>query len=353
MIDSLVEAVRAAAASGKALRIRGGGTKDFYGQSLAGTVLDTRSHAGITSYAPSELVFSARAGTPLAEVAEALEQRGQFLPFEPPEFASGTTLGGVVASGLSGPGRSARGAVRDFILGAHLLDGQGQVLRFGGQVMKNVAGFDVSRVLAGSLGTLGVILEVSLKVLPRPAVSTTLRIDLSARAALLKMSDWRALPAPITASAWVGEVLTVRLSGSSASVAAGAARLGGAVVEADEANAFWEDLRDHRAPFFKDPRPLWRLALPASTTALGLSGSECYEWLGSLRWLSSELPGAQVRARAAELGGHATLFRAAPEVKAQAGVFTRPSPTQAAIEARLKKAFDPHGIFNRGRVDAV
>jgi glycolate oxidase FAD binding subunit len=352
-VDLLVEQVREAAAARRALRIRGGGTKDFYGRELRGEILDTRSLAGILAYSPSELVVTARAGTLLADLEARLASSGQFLPFEPPQFSGGTTLGGVVACGLSGPARQARGGLRDFVLGAQLLDGRGQVLRFGGQVMKNVAGFDVARTLAGSLGTLGVILEVSLKVLPRPQTSATHCFALEEAAALERVTGWAGRPLPISATAWSAGTLAVRLSGSLAPVRAAAASLGGEVLAPTQADALWADVRDQRAAAFGAPGPLWRITLPAGRPPLELARTQCFEWGGTLRWLTSDLPGTVIRAASAQLGGHATLFRASPEDKARSGVFTRRSASVAAIEGRLKAAFDPQGIFNQGRVDAA
>jgi glycolate oxidase FAD binding subunit len=320
---------------------------------LFGEPLDTRGCAGVVAYAPSELVITARGGTSLAEIDACLAQEGQFLAFEPPRFAAGTTIGGVIASGLAGPARSARGAVRDFVLGVQLLDGQGEVLRFGGQVMKNVAGYDVARALTGSLGTLGVLLEVSIKVLPAPVATASLRFELSASAALERMTDWAGEPLPITATAWSDGLLTVRLSGSATAVQAARKRLSGEAMAPREAESYWTALRDQEAPFFSGDTPLWRIALPACTPVLDGLGPQVFEWDGCLRWLKSAESGEVIRRVAARSGGHATLFRASDREKALSGVFTPRPEAVARIERELKKALDPRDIFNRGRIDVV
>jgi glycolate oxidase FAD binding subunit len=349
-LPSLVDRVRSAAAEGTALRLRGGGTKDFYGNPPRGELLDTRAFAGIVAYEPSELVVTVRAGTPLAELQALIAERGQMLAFEPPHFGQGATVGGCVAAGLAGPRRASAGtsygSLRDSILGAQLLDGRGQVLSFGGTVMKNVAGYDVARVLAGSLGILGVVLEVSLKVLPRPLAETTLRFELDEAAALARLNAWGGRPLPISASAWSGGRLLLRLSGAPAALQAARERLGGEEVDAAD---FWLDLCEQRAAFFGGDAPLWRLSVPPTAAPLGLGDEQLIEWGGALRWLRSGLPAARLRERAAALGGHATLFRGGDR---SLGVFTPLPPALAAIHRRLKSEFDPAGIFNPGRMYA-
>lgn len=352
VIEPLVEQVRAAGLSGTPLRIRGGGTKDFYGQYLEGELLDTRPYDGIVAYNPSELVLTARSGTLMAEIDEALLNHRQYLAFEPPRFGAGTTLGGVVASGLAGPGRMSAGGVRDYVLGSQLLDGRAQVLRFGGQVMKNVAGYDVSRALAGSLGLLGVILEISLKVLPLKAATTSLRFACRAPEALDMMSRWGAQPLPISAAGWCDDELVVRLAGASSAVKSAALELGGEPLADARAAEFWVAMRDQKTPFFAGQEPLWRIAVPHGTGPLALGGTQCFEWAGTQRWLRSEWPGSEIRRVVEAAGGHATLFRASDAQKREMGVFTSVSPAAAAIERNLRAAFDPHKIFNRGRTDA-
>jgi glycolate oxidase FAD binding subunit len=347
MLAELRERIRDAAAHKNPLRLRGGGSKDFYGGVLAGEILDTRGHAGVVSYEPTELVVTARCGTPLAELEAALAERGQMLPFEPPHFGAGATLGGCVAAGLSGPRRAAAGAVRDFVLGARLMDGGARELGFGGQVMKNVAGYDVSRLLAGSLGILGVILEVSLKVLPRPPEERTLRLALGEAQALEKLNRWAGEPLPISASAWSAGVLSVRLSGAPSALRAAAQHIGGEPLEASQTQRFWRGVREHTEPFFAGDAPLWRLSLPSHAPRLELPGEQLIEWGGALRWLRAPADAAAVREAAARAGGHATLFRGGDKSQ---GVFAPLAPAVLKLHQGLKAAFDPAGIFNRGRL---
>jgi glycolate oxidase FAD binding subunit len=329
------------------LRIRGGGSKDFYGGPLAGEPLDVNGYRGILSYEPTELVVTARAGTPLTELAAALAERGQWMAFEPPGFGGAATLGGAMAAGLSGPGRASHGALRDFVLGAKIMDGEGRVLTFGGQVMKNVAGFDVSRLMAGSLGTLGLILEVSLKVLPVPVAQATLRFQLPEDKALEVMNRWSGQPLPVTATSWADRVLTVRLAGAEAAVRSACGTLGGERMPDSEAAAHWTALKDHGLPFFAGDAPLWRLSVPPTTVPLGLPGETLIDWGGAQRWLRGAWDPAVLREQARKVGGHATLFRGGDRA---AGVFTPLLGPLAAIHRRLKDAFDPHGVFNRGRL---
>ncbi|TAK50560.1 MAG: glycolate oxidase subunit GlcE [Betaproteobacteria bacterium] len=346
-IGALAERIRAAAESRRPLRIRGGGSKDFYGDELKGEVLDTRACTGLISYEPSELVVTARSGTPLAELEAALAEKGQMLAFEPPHFGSGATLGGCVAAGLSGPRRAAAGALRDFVLGVRLIDGRGRALTFGGQVMKNVAGYDVSRLLAGSLGTLGLIVEASLKVLPRPQQEITLGFEMPAARALQSCNRWAGLPLPISATAWHDDRLRVRLSGAASALRAAAARLGGDALDEPAAAQYWTAIREQTDRFFAGEAPLWRLSLPSGTAPLALPGAQLIEWSGALRWLRTGAAAAAVRAAAAHAGGHATLFRAAEK---QAGAFTPLAPELARLHREIKAAFDPAGILSPGRM---
>ena len=354
VLQSLVERVERARIDGTALCIRGGGTKDFYGELPQGEALDTRELAGTTSYEPTELVVTSRCGTPLAELEALLAEHGQCLPFEPPHFAPGTTVGGMIGAGLSGPARARVGSVRDHVLGATLLNGKGEVLTFGGQVIKNVAGYDVSRLLVGAMGTLGVVLDVSLKVLPVARASATLRFELEQAAALVKLNEWGGLPLPLDASAWWDGNLLVRLRGAEAAVASATVRLGGEAVEAAAADPFWKGVRDHTDEFFVRARrvaerggALWRLSVPQAAPPLAITGDTLVEWHGAQRWLIATLPAAEVRATAAAVGGHATLFRARSK---PAGAFMPLASPLDRIHRELKKAFDPAGLFNPGRL---
>lgn len=332
----------AAASSDKPLCIRGGGSKDFYGEVPRGEVLDTLGHAGIIAYEPTELVITARCGTPLAEIEAALAEQNQFLAFEPPHFGN-ATVGGAVAAGLSGPRRAAAGALRDYVLGVTILDGVSRRLTFGGTVMKNVAGYDVSRLMTGSLGTLGLILEVSLKVLPRPVAEATLRFDLPQAKALDALNAWAGRPLPISASCWHEDVLTIRLSGAEAAVVAAKQKLGGEAVA--DAAQFWNDLREQRHDFFAGTKSLMRLSVPSVAPVLELPGEPLVEWGGSQRWWRGDA--AAAREAANRVGGHAVLFRGADK---SAGVFAPLPVPMMQIHRRLKAAFDPRGVLNPGRL---
>ena len=341
-LEALQDRIRQAAARKAPLRLRGGGSKDFYGNEPRGELLDTHDYAGIASYEPTELVVTARCGTPLVELERALKGHNQCLPFEPPHFGPEATLGGCVAAGLSGPRRASAGALRDYVLGVKLVDGQGRALAFGGQVMKNVAGYDLARLAAGSLGTLGLIAEVSLKVLPLPASELTLELEMSETAALEGMNAWAGQPLPVSATAWHAGRLRVRLSGAEPAVRAAALKIGGTRVEA---GSFWDEVREHRHAFFGGPEPLWRLAVPSTCPPLGAPGGTLIEWGGALRWIRTP----DARELAARAGGHATLFRSHDK---RESVFTTLDPVAMTLHRRLKAAFDPAAILNPGRMYA-
>ncbi|OJW99896.1 glycolate oxidase subunit GlcE [Thiobacillus sp. 65-1402] len=344
MLSEFLDRIRSAHAANTPLVIQGGGSKTFYGNADEGEVLSTRALTGVVDYQPKELVLTARAGTPLAEIEALLAEQKQMLAFEPPYFGDAATLGGSIAAGLSGPRRPYAGAVRDFVLGVRLIDGTGQPLRFGGQVIKNVAGYDVSRLMVGALGTLGLITEVSLKVLPQPSLETTLQFELDEAAAILRMNQWAGLPLPLSASSWHAGLLTLRLSGAASAVHAAQARLGGEPLQ--DAGAFWQRLRDQATPFF-DQRPLWRLAVKPTTPPLKLGDAQWIEWGGAVRWLASDLPAAALREAAGQAGGHATLFRGKTPAD---GAFAPLAPALATLHRSLKQRFDPRGILNRGRL---
>ncbi|MDI6748449.1 MAG: glycolate oxidase subunit GlcE [Rhodocyclaceae bacterium] len=346
-----------AASSDAPLCIRGGGSKDFYGNEPRGELLETRAHTGVLAYEPTELVITMRAGTPLAEIEATLAENGQCLAFEPPRFGADSTIGGVVSAGLSGPRRVSAGAVRDFVLGAKILDGAARELNFGGQVMKNVAGYDVSRVMAGSLGTLGLFLELSLKVLPRPVAEATLRFEMAQADALDKLNQWAAQPLPMVASAWQDGMLSVRLGGARAAIAAAEKMLGGEKVGVGEMQcpaagtaSFWDGLRDQRANYFAGATPLWRLSVPSVAPVIDLPGATLIEWGGAQRWLRSTASTEEIRAAAEKVGGSATLYRADTALKAASGVFAPLPAPLLDLHRRLKQTFDPHGIFNPGRM---
>ncbi len=343
--QTLREAVLQAVAARTPLRIVGSNSKAFYGCTSQGTPLSTTAHRGIISYEPTELVITVRAGTPLEEVEAVLTRSGQMLGFEPPHFGTGATLGGTIACGLSGPRRPYAGAARDFVLGTRILNGKGENLRFGGQVMKNVAGYDLSRLMAGALGTLGVILDVSLKVLPRPAVECTLVQQCPPVTAWEALKNWARQPYPLSAATYTSGSLYLRLSGAAKAVAAASHRLGGEPLAAGM--EFWSAVREHTHPFFQGDTPLWRLSVPPATPLLELPGPCLWDWGGAQRWLRSDAPAATLQQAAAAVGGHATLFRGGDR---QELVFQPLAPVVWQLHRRLKQSFDPHGILNPGRL---
>jgi glycolate oxidase FAD binding subunit len=343
--QDIQEQVQTAAAEQTPLAIQGGNSKAFYGRTTAGKVLSLSDHHGILDYTPSELVISARAGTLLTELESVLAQEDQMLSFEPPHFGESATLGGCVACGLSGPRRPYTGAVRDFVLGVNCINGKGEVLRLGGQVMKNVAGYDLSRTLTGSLGTLAVLLDVHLRVLPRPALEITLVQSCSATTAVENYNRWAGQPLPLSGACHLEDQLYLRLSGMAEGVQAAATAIGGELL--DNAGHFWEQLREQQLPFFADDMPLWRLSVPAATQPLALDGAALLDWGGAQRWLRSELPAAAIRSTVAAVGGHATLFRGGDRSSA---VFQPLQPALLALHQRFKNTLDPAGIFNPGRM---
>ncbi|HTH94228.1 MAG TPA: glycolate oxidase subunit GlcE [Rhodocyclaceae bacterium] len=352
LIDNWRASIATASATHVPLRVRGGGSKDFYGEmpDSSHTAINTRGYRGVVEYEPSELYITARCGTPLTEIEATLAECGQMLAFEPPHFSTasdtGATVGGCIAAGLSGPRRVSAGAVRDFVLGARLLDGTGCLRTFGGQVMKNVAGFDVSRMLAGSLGTLGIITEVSLKTLPRPAQELTLCLEMDEAEAIAATNRWMAQALPLSATCWRADVLHVRLSGAPTAIQSARAIIGGEIVADDV--VFWRDVREQRHAFFATPGDLWRVSVPALTSPKQLPGNALSEWFGAQRWLRDVADAAALRAHVIALGGHATLFRSADTTRVAR--FQPLAPALLTLHQRLKTAFDPYGVFNPGRM---
>ena len=361
----LIDQVRAAASARRSLRIIGGDTKAFYGQPVAGETLSTTGWAGIVSHEPSELVVTVRAGTPLIELEAALAEQGQCLPFEPPRFGSASTIGGAVAAGLAGPARASAGGVRDYVLGVQFIDGRGEWLTFGGQVMKNVAGYDVSRVLAGSMGTLGILTDISLKVLPVAPAEATLVFSLGQHDALEQLHRWGGQPLPLNASCWVKdqtqadapELLFLRLRGAVAAVESAFERLareaGGQRMDNAETGPDWAACRDQTLPFFNAPAPdlcLWRLSVPQTAAVISLPFAQLIEWHGAQRWLWAPASAAtEIRSAAAAVNGHATLFRAGADGAPGVPRFDRQTAVIDTITQRLRAEFDPAGLFNPGR----
>lgn len=340
---ALLEQVNQALQTATPLRIQGGNSKAFLGREVAGEILDTRAHSGIVSYDPTELVITARAGTPLQELCAALDAAGQMLPCEPPHFGE-ATVGGMVASGLSGPRRPWSGSVRDFVLGTRVITGLGKHLRFGGEVMKNVAGYDLSRLMAGSFGCLGVLTEVSLKVLPKPRLCSSIALEMDSARALARLAEWGQQPLPISAASFESGVLRLRLEGGEGSVAAAHERLGGERIDP----SYWHELNEHQLDFFSSGLPLWRLSLPNNTGVLDVPGEQLIDWAGAQRWLKSDADGAVIRATVSAAGGNAICY--------SHGLQDSPfQPLPAPLlryHRQLKAQLDPHGVFNPGRMYA-
>ena len=341
--EALADRVRRAAADRTPLRIVGGDTKAFYGRSVSGAPLSVAGHRGIVGYDPSELVITARAGTPLAEIEARLAENGQRLAFEPPRFGPASTIGGVVAAGLSGPRRPFAGAVRDCVLGATILDGAGRRLRFGGQVFKNVAGFDLFRLQAGALGCLGAILEVSLRVTPAARREIALALELPSDRARAWLTELLRRPTPLSGAFHDMQRLHLRLSGGAAGVEAFARELGGET----EGSSFWDRVRDHAHPALAGDRPLWRLSLPQTAPIAAVGDVVAWDWAGAQVWLRSDRTAAPIRQAAAAAGGQASLFRGATDGDE---VFQPLSPAMLALHQRLKAALDPAGVLNPGRM---
>lgn len=339
--QQLADAVKVAAQKRTPLAIAGSGSKRFYTGKPAGEPLDVTGHRGIVSYEPTELVVTARAGTPLAEIEAALAEKGQMLGFEPPYFGEAATLGGTIACGFSGPRRPYAGSARDFVLGTKIINGKGEILKFGGEVMKNVAGYDVSRLMVGALGTLGVLLEISLKVLPKPTREITLSFEMPADKAIATMNSWAGQPLPLSAACHLDNTLYIRFSGTEPGVRAASTKLGGAVVE--KGDEFWRELREHQRSFFQNDTPLWRLSVPPATPPINLPGKWLIDWGGAQRWLKSDAPAGEIHRAAGTAGGYATFFRGTSEQ-------TMPAAPMASVQTRLhqniRQAFDPLGLFN-------
>ena len=373
IIETFREQILHAAKNKTPLSIEGGATKSWYGNANTYTKLDTRTYSGILEYQPEELVITACAGTPLKEIEAALKEKNQVLAFEPPHFGEHATFGGAIAAGLAGPGRISVGNFRDFVLGTRILDGKGQDLSFGGQVMKNVAGYDVSRLMPGSMGTLALLLEASVKVLPRPAATATLRCHISQEKALRTLNEWAGQPLPLSASCWIGNgtgegQLTIRLAGAAAAIKAAIPLMSSLVnaseVDPQSAEVFWNDLREHKLPSFENiaaDQTLYRLALPVACGPLIISGASneiVLEWHGQQRWIKAagdEATFTLIKKLATSHGGHATRFKQGMNVNPAFQRFTvlgeqAHSKALELVQERLRSAFDPAGVFATNRL---
>ena len=340
---TLQQQITEAFASATPLSICGGSSKQFLGNPVAGEPLSTAEHRGVINYQPDELVMTVRSGTPLQEIEEILRAQHQQLAFEPPSFGDTATIGGTFACGLSGPSRPWAGSARDSLLGCTIINGRGEQLHFGGEVIKNVAGYDATRLMVGAFGTLGLLLDVSFKVIPVPATEITLSFSMDAAQAVTSVVSWSQQPLPITAAAWLDGELLVRLSGAQAAIRSAQLQLGG---EVSEQRDFWLQLREQQPGFFQTGKPLWRLSLPMAAAPLDIPGEQLIEWGGAQRWLISEEPPQAIRQAATSAGGHATCFRNAQGTE----IFTPLSKPMLALQQRLKKSFDPKGILNPGRI---
>ncbi|MDH5728231.1 MAG: glycolate oxidase subunit GlcE [Gammaproteobacteria bacterium] len=338
----LQQQVSSAIADKTVLNIIGGNSKSRLTRSVDGRRIELADHQGITSYEPTELVLSARSGTRLQEIEQELKKNNQMLAFEPPHFTTNATLGGTVACNLSGPSRVYRGAARDFVLGTKIINGNAQVMKFGGEVMKNVAGYDVSRLMCGAMGSLGVLLEISVKVLPRPASEISLVQEIDQQTAIIRMNELSAQALPLSASCWQDNKLYLRLSGATSAVHAAQLRLGGELLQDDE--IFWQQLREHQLSFFNTDKPLWRLSVPPTYTPLEVPGECLIEWAGGQRWLKSDASAEQIFAITQAAGGHAKRYAN----NSQQTVCQPLQPELLSLHRNLKQAFDPHGILNPG-----
>ena len=341
--QSIQQQVLDAFENSSALYIVGGNSKSFYGRTVSAQPLNVAQHHGILNYEPTELVITVRAGTPLDEIEKTLADHGQMLPFEPPAFSSGATIGGTIACNFSGPRRAYTGAARDYLLGCKIINGKGEILSFGGEVMKNVAGYDVSRLMAGAMGTLGVLLEVSLKVLPQPETERTQLLHCSTTEALEKIHALSQTPLPISASCFTDSQLYIRLSGASKAVNAAIDSIGGDSLE--NADQYWRDVKEHKLDFFNAEKPLWRLSMASDIAPLPLQGETLYEWGGALRWLRSNESAELIQNSLATIDGHASLFR-----HQQHGMFQPLTPGLLRLHKNLKAAFDPKNILNPGKL---
>ena len=341
--NTLSQQIKDAHANKQVLNIQGNDSKKFYGNPCKGQSLHTSTHTGIITYEPTELVITARAGTSLQDINQTLADQNQILGFEPPDYGN-STLGGTIACNLSGPRRPYAGAARDFVLGCRIINGKGDIMHFGGEVMKNVAGYDVARLMAGAMGTLGVLLDISLKILPRPQSEITIRQQLTEQQALSTLTQLRSQPIPITAACFVGASLHIRLSGNTTAINAAHKKIGGELIADSE--HFWQSIREHQHTFFNNTQPLWRLSLPPATN-INLDGKTMIDWGGAQRWLFSDLDAEHIRGKVNEVGGHATLYK---NSTTDTEYFHPLDNTMLKVQQQLKKSFDPENILNPGKL---
>jgi len=341
--EELAVQVAAVSATGGEIEIFGGGSKRFYGEPMEALPIDVSAHSGVVDYDPAELVITLRAGCKLSEVEALLAQSRQMFGFEAPWFGADATIGGMVASGLSGPRRAFAGSIRDFVLGAKVLDGRGEIMQFGGRVIKNVAGFDVARLMVGSHGTLGIILEVSIRVIPMYETETTLAFEHGSTDKHIRwINELGAEPYPITASSWVAGRSQLRLSGSEQGVRHAVGQLGG-----EPGDACWEQLKEQTLEFFDPSQPLTRISLPPASADLWGDRAQLVEWGGAQRWISGEVDIAALRLQAEAVGGSVCAFQ---RHGAGVPVFHPLPAAMLKLQRSIKSTFDPAGVFNPGRI---
>ena len=344
-IQTLCASIQQANTSQQALQIQGGGSKRFYGNQISATALDVSANTGIVEYEPSELYITARNGTLLTDIEATLEDNHQILPFEPPHFSSQATLGGTIACGLSGPRRPHASSLRDCVLGTHIVNGKGEHLEFGGKVMKNVAGYDASRLMCGAFGTLGVLTQISIRVSPKPHTEITLAIETNQSEALNKMNAWTQTQLPISATYFNDGVLYIRVAGLEKTTKKMQQEIGGETLPDSE--AFWMAIKDHQTNFFQTKIPLWRVIVPNNTPTLSINGDSCLEWNGGLRWIKSNDAAQHIEKQCQAARGHATLFKAESKpIDCLANI----NPNLKKLHLNLKSAFDPNQILNPGRM---
>ncbi len=333
----------------KKLKICAGNSKHFYGKTIEAETLSIAEHSGIIEYEPSELYITARSGTTLKEIESILHAENQMIPCEPPHFGANATLGGMVASGLSGPRRATAGALRDCILGAEIINGKGEYLKFGGKVMKNVAGYDVSRLMCGAMGTLGVLMSITLRLVPKPEMEQTIVVTCNANNAIQKMNAWANTPMPISGNYYDGNALHIRLSGSSSAIRACTEKIVGERVESSE--IFWSNVKEQATEFFLTDNPIWRISVPPTTSPLNIHSPYVMEWNGGLRWYAAAEDTDNIRDQTQQAGGHATLFRRASINDSTFKDVFHPLPqTTFNLHKKLKQVFDPANILNPGKM---
>ncbi|MEM8844521.1 MAG: glycolate oxidase subunit GlcE [Pseudomonadota bacterium] len=344
-VPELIDTIKQALNSKQPLLIQGGDSKSFYGNSISADILSVKQHTGVIDYEPSELYVTARCGTPLREIEAMLAEHNQIFPFEPPSFGDDATLGGTVACGFSGPRRPYASSIRDCVLGTHIINGKGEYLKFGGQVMKNVAGYDVSRAMCGAMGTLGIITQVSLKLIPQPESELTLMLEYKPEQALNIMHQYMQTDFPITATYFENNILYIRAAGIEKTIKKIKQIIGGN--ELQDSQNFWVSVKEHQREFFNSDLNLWKCNVPVNSPDLAVEGDYVMEWNGGLRWYSTNDGNEKLIAATKSVRGNATLFKSTSKPN---DCFTQPTGALKKLHSNLKTAFDPENILNPGRL---